>query len=146
VVGGVLGGSGSVASGIDVTGGVLQPGLSSDEAARITDVPVTAGNTLAVGGDATIGRAGRLAVTISGDRDYTSVRAAGALALAGELDLDVRGRLTPGTVLTIMSGSSISGSFHALPENRVLNAGGHLFRVSYQNNSVTLTVLRGLPG
>ncbi|PSK67147.1 Extracellular serine protease [Micromonospora sp. MH33] len=146
VVGGVLGGSGSVAGGIDVTGGVLQPGLSSDEAARITDVPATAGNVLAVGGDVTIGRAGRLAVTISGQHDYTSVRAAGALALAGELDLDVRGRLTPGTVLTIMSGSSISGSFHALPENRVLNAGGHLFRVSYRNNSVTLTVLRGLPG
>ncbi|MGY0002348.1 S8 family serine peptidase [Micromonospora sp. I033] len=145
VCGGTLGGSGSVAGSIDVTGGVLQPGLSSDEAARITDVPVTAGDVLAVGGDVTIGRAGRFAVTVSGDGDYTSVRAAGALALAGELDLDVRGRLTPGTVLTMMSGSSISGGFHALPENRVLNAGGHLFRVSYQNNSVTLTVLRALP-
>ncbi|MCW3839013.1 hypothetical protein ONA70_02735 [Micromonospora yasonensis] len=69
----------------------------------------------------------------------------GELALAGELDLDVRGSLTPGTVLTIMSGSSINGSFHALPENRVLSAGGYLFRVSYPNNSMTLTVLRALP-
>ncbi|MFU8850738.1 hypothetical protein ACNAW0_07105 [Micromonospora sp. SL1-18] len=42
----------------------------------------------------TIGNEGRLAVTISGDRDYTSVRAAGDLVLAGELDLDVRGTLT----------------------------------------------------
>jgi autotransporter-associated beta strand protein len=145
VRGGTLGGSGSVAGSVTVTSGVLQPGLSSEEAAHITDVPVTAGTILNVGGNVDIGREGRLAVTISGDHDYTSVRAAGELALAGELDLDVRGPLTPGTVLTIMSGGSISGSFHALPENRVLNAGGHLFRVSYRNNSVTLTVLRALP-
>ncbi|MFC4018730.1 S8 family serine peptidase [Micromonospora sp. GCM10011542] len=145
VRGGTLGGSGSVGDSVTVTSGVLQPGLSSEEAEHITDVPATAGKILNVGGNVNIGREGRLAVTISGDHDYTSVRAAGQLALAGELDLDVRGSLTPGTVLTIMSGSSVSGSFHALPENRVLNAGGRLFRVSYQNNSVTLTVLRALP-
>jgi hypothetical protein len=46
-------------------------------------------------------------------------------------------------VLTIMRGRSISGRFHALPEGRVLLAGGHLFRVSYKHNSVTLTVMRG---
>ena len=45
-------------------------------------------------------------------------------------------RLTPGTVLTIMSGKSISGTFHRLPERSVLRAGGYLFRVSYKNNSV----------
>jgi hypothetical protein len=82
-------------------------------------------------------------VTIRGDRDYTSVQAAGDLVLDGELTLDVRGALTPGTVLTIMSGKSISGNFHAVPEMRVLLAGGYLFRVSYKDNSVTLTVLRG---
>ncbi|MFE9695069.1 S8 family serine peptidase [Micromonospora sp. NPDC005806] len=145
VRGGTLGGSGTVADGVTVTGGVLQPGLAADEAAQITDASVTPGDVLNVGGNVSIGQEGRLAVTISGDGDYTSVRAAGELALAGELDLDVRGSLTPGTVLTIMSGSSISGTFHAVPENRVMNADGHLFRVSYKNNSVTLTVLRALP-
>jgi hypothetical protein len=48
-------------------------------------------------------------------------------------------------VLTIMSGRSISGSFHAMPEGRVLNTGGHLFRVSYRNNRVTLTVMQAVP-
>jgi autotransporter-associated beta strand protein len=145
VRGGTLGGSGSVADSIAVTGGGLQPGLAPEEAAGISDVHVAPGNVLTVGGDVSIGRDGRLAVTIRGDRDYTSVRAAGDLVLDGGLHLDVRGALTPGTVLTIMSGSSISGSFHALPENRVLLAGGHLFRVSYKNNSVTLTVLGAVP-
>jgi len=92
----------------------------------------------------TIGRDGRFAVTIRGDSDYTSVQAAGDLLLAGELTLDVRGALTPGTVLTIMSGKSISGNFHAVPERRVVNAGGYLFRVSYKNNSATLTVMRAV--
>ncbi|MCW3839014.1 autotransporter-associated beta strand repeat-containing protein [Micromonospora yasonensis] len=64
VCGGTLGGSGSVAGSINVTGGVLQPGLTSEEAAQITDVPVTAGNVLSVGGNVNVGQQGRLAVTI----------------------------------------------------------------------------------
>ena len=65
--------------------------------------------------------------------------------LDGDLDLDVQGPLTPGTVLTIMSGRSVSGSFHALPEKRALLTGGYLFRVSYLRNSVTLTVMHPVP-
>jgi subtilase-type serine protease len=145
VGGGTLGGSGSVAGSIDVAGGVLQPGLTPEEAAGISDAPVSPGNVLTVGKNVTIGRDGHVAVTIRGDSDYTSVRAAGDLVLAGELTLDVRGALTPGTVLTIMSGKSISGDFHAMPESRVVYAGGYLFRVSYQNNSATLTVMRAVP-
>jgi autotransporter-associated beta strand protein len=145
VRGGTLGGSGSVAGSIDVTGGVLQPGLTAEEAAGISDMHIAAGNVLTVGGSVSIGRDGGLAVTIRGDGDYTSVRAAGDLVLDGELTLDVRGALTPGTVLTIMSGKSISGSFHGLPERAVLLAGGHLFRVSYKNNSLTLTVMQAVP-
>ncbi|MFB7570707.1 S8 family serine peptidase [Streptomyces sp. NPDC056165] len=145
VRGGSLGGSGTVGGSINVGGGVLRPGLTADEAAQITGASGAAGNVLNVGGNATIGKQGRVAVTISGDRDCTSVRAAGNLVLDGELDLDVRGKLTPGTVFTIMSGSSIKGAFHALPENRVLNVGGYLFRVSYKNNSMTLTVMDAVP-
>jgi subtilase-type serine protease len=149
VKGGTLGGSGFVAGSIDVDRGVLEPGLSSGEAASaasLTLTDVAPGNVLKVGGDVTVSRAGRLAITISGDHDYTSVRAAGDLRLDGELDLDIRARLTPGTVLTIMSGDSIKGHFHSLPERRVLNAGRHLFRVSYRHGDVTLTVVRTLPG
>ncbi|MET8312172.1 S8 family serine peptidase [Micromonospora sp. NPDC005173] len=148
VKGGTLGGSGFVAGSIDVDSGVLQPGLSSGEAASaasITLTDVAPGNVLNVGGDVTVSRAGRLAITISGDHDYTSVRAAGDLVLDGELALDIRAPLTPGTVLTIMRGDSIQGNFHSLPERRILNAGHHMFRVSYQDGDVTLTVVRTLP-
>ena len=57
----------------------------------------------------------------------------------------MQGALAKGTVLTIMSGSSITGTFHSLPEKRAWLAGGHLFRVSYENNSVTLTVMQAVP-
>jgi autotransporter-associated beta strand protein len=149
VRGGTLGGSGSVAGSIDVDSGVLQPGLSSAdaaEAASITDAHIASGNVLDVGGDVTVRRAGGLAITIYGDDDYTSVRAAGDLVLDGELSLDIRAPLPPGTVLTIASGDSIQGSFHSLPERRVLNVDGHMFRVSYEGGDVTLTVERTLPG
>jgi subtilase-type serine protease len=142
VDGGTLGGSGSVGRSIDVDGGVLKPGLAPEEAERITDVSVDPGNVLNAGGDVRVGRRGRVAVTIRGDDDYTSVRAGGDLELGGKLALDVGGALTRGTVLTIMSGRSITGRFRALPEGRLVRAGGHLFRVSYRDDSVTLTVTR----
>lgn len=145
VRGGTLGGSGNVAGTIDVAEGELQPGLAPEETARFTDVILEPGSVLNAGGDVIVGREGRLAVTIRGDDDYTSVRADGDLVLDGELSLDVRATLTPGTVLTIMKGSSVEGAFHKLPEGRVLLAGGHLFRVSYEDGSVTLTVLRAVP-
>jgi subtilase-type serine protease len=142
VRGGTLGGSGSVAGGVDVADGVLQPGVTPGEATRAADEHVVAGNVLSVGGDVRIGREGRLAATVSGGGAHTSVRAAGDLVLHGNLRLDADGTLTRGTVVTIMSGRSISGTFRALPEGGVVHADGHLFRVSYRNNSVTLTVLR----
>jgi autotransporter-associated beta strand protein len=142
VRGGTLGGSGSVAGSVNVTDGVLQPGVAPEEAGRAADEHVVPGKVLNVGGDVRIGREGRLATTISGDGDYTSVRAAGELVLHGNLHLDAHGTLTRGTVLTIMSGGSISGTFHALAEGGVVHADGHRFRVSYKNNSVTLTVMR----
>ena len=145
VAGATLGGSGTVNGDIDVAGGVLQPGLTPEEAASITDVHVAPGNILTAGGDVRIDRAGRLAVTVRGDSDYTSVWAAGDLVLDGELDIDVHGSLTPGTILTLMKGRSVTGTLHKLPEGRVLYTGGHLFRVSYQNKSVTLTVIGAVP-
>jgi autotransporter-associated beta strand protein len=145
VLGGTLGGNGTVAGGIDVARGVLEPGLAPEEASSITDLQVTPGNVLNAGGDVSIDRDGRLAVTVNGNSDYTSVRAAGDLVLDGELDLDVNGALTPGTVLTVISGSSITGRFHSLPEGRVLLADGHLFRVSYPDGRVTLTVMQAVP-
>ncbi|MFG1998587.1 S8 family serine peptidase [Spirillospora sp. NPDC048911] len=142
VYGGTLGGSGRVAGNVNVSGGELRPGVTRREAERAANARVVPGNVLNAGGDVRIGRSGRLAVTVSGDSDYTSVRATGALALSGNLDLDVRGPLTRGAKLTIMSGGSISGTFRGLPQGSVVKADGHRFKVSYAGNSVTLTVIR----
>ena len=145
VAGGTLGGSGAVGGNVSVTGGALRPGLSADEAARITDVSVAPGNVLQVGGNLRIGAKGSLAVTLRGDSDYTRVAAAGDVTLDGDLVVDVQAALTQGAVFTIISGRSISGRFDKLPQNRALHTGGHLFRVSYAGNSMTLTVMHAVP-
>ena len=142
VRGGTLGGGGSVAGDVDVTDGVLQPGIAAAEAAKITAVPVTPATVLNVGGDVNLGRKGRLAVTISSDHNYTGVRSTGELDLDGQLSLDVHGELTRGTTLTIMSGESLEGTFRGLAEGAALSADGHKFKVSYEDDSVTLTVVR----
>jgi subtilase-type serine protease len=56
--------------------------------------------------------------------------------------VDAHGALTPGTVLTIVSGKSIHGTFRGLREGAVAHADGHHFKVSYKNDRVTLTVIR----
>ena len=142
VRGGTLGGGGSVAGNVNVTDGVLQPGIAAAEAAKITAVPVTPATVLNVGGDVNLGRKGRLAVTISSDHNYTGVRSTGDLDLDGQLSLDVQGDLTRGTTLTIMSGDSLEGTFRGLAEGAALSADGHKFKVSYEDDSVTLTVVR----
>lgn len=134
---GTLGGSGTVNGDIDVDDGTLEPGLTSREAERITDVSVAPGNSLSTGGDVRIGRRGRVAITIRSAGDHTSVRAAGDLRLDGDLDVDVDGRLKRGTVLTIMRGDDIRGRF----DSPIVRAGRHLFLVSYRRGDVTLRVL-----
>jgi autotransporter-associated beta strand protein len=142
VRGGTLGGSGSVDGSVNVISGVLRPGLTAEEAALITEVPVTPSGVLNVGDDVRIGNDGRFAVTISGDHDYTRVVAADDLVLDGRLSVDVQGDLSLGAVLTIMDGGDVDGSFDGLREGDLLKADGHTFRVSYANDQVTLTVVR----
>ena len=142
VRGGTLGGSGTVADDVAVVRGVLRPGLAPEEAARITDVQLAPGSTLYVGDRLVIERMGDLALTVSSDQDYTSVRAAGDVVLHGALRLDAPRHLRRGTALTIVRGRSIRGHFRGLRDGRVFYEDGHRFRVSYRNRSVTLTVLR----
>ncbi len=142
VQGGTLGGSGTVAGNVNISGGVLRPGLTPAEAAQITEVPVTPDNSLDIGEDLRVGKKGRFLATIYSDSDYTSVLAAGDLVLDGDLALDVQGDLTLGTVMTIIDASAIEGTFRGLAEGDVLNADGYRFRVSYEDGSVTLTVVR----
>lgn len=137
VRGGALGGSGRTAGDIEVTGGTVQPGLTATEAGRAG----AAGRVLTAGGDVRLGRGAEVAITVRGNDDYTSARADGALVLDGKLSLDVRGKLKRGTVLTVLSGSSLHGRFRGLPEGGLLLAGGHVFRASYRTNAVTVTVL-----
>ncbi len=139
VTGGTLGGGGTLAN-VTVSGGTLQPGLAPDDASRITDVHVGADDTLDAN-DVRIGAGGRLAITARSATGYSSVRAAGDVALDGALALDVQGPINLGAVLTIVSGRSLSGTFDDLPEGTVLVARGQQFRVSYLHDAVTLTAI-----
>jgi hypothetical protein len=58
---------------------------------------------------------------------------------------DGDGRRLNRAIEVARTGSSVDGAFHKLPQGRVLLAGGHLFKVSYEDGSVTLTVLRAVP-
>jgi autotransporter-associated beta strand protein len=141
VNGGTLGGSGTIAGGINVVTGLLQPGLFPEEASSITDVSVLPGNVLTAGAPVHIGHKGGYAATIRGDTDYTQVVTSSNLILDGALLLSVSSSPAPGTVQTIMRGRKVVGTFAGLPEGSILTAGASKFRISYRNNQVTLTAL-----
>jgi subtilase-type serine protease len=143
VTGGTLGGSGLVAGNVDVGGGTLQPGITAQEAAALnTGEP---GNVLRVGGNVRLGGASRLVVAVRSANDYGKLRADGDVVLGGQLVLDMQQNVLPGASLTIATGRSVTGTFAGLPEGSYLRLPGHVFRVSYLNNAVTLTLVAELP-
>ena len=139
--GGTLTGSGSIGDGINVVTGLLWPGFSAAEAAKITEVAVVPGNVLNASAPVHIGHKGGFASTIRSNTDYTSVVTTSNLILDGTLYLDIVGAPTSGAVLTIMRGKKVVGTFDGLPEGGTLVAGGKTFRISYLNNRVTLTAV-----
>jgi len=141
VSGGTLGGSGTLTGTVSALGGLVWPGLSPDEAVFIDDGVTAAGDTLTVS-SIKMGAAAGFATTIRSQSDFTQLRTTGTAVVGGTLMIDLQGTPPPGSVLTIIAGSSpIVGTFHGLPEGSVLVAGGQTFRISYLNNSVTLTAL-----
>jgi autotransporter-associated beta strand protein len=147
VNGGTLGGSGSIAGSVNVVTGLLWPGLSPEESAFIAspsspaEVSVPPGDVLSVGSPIHIGHKAGFESTIRSNTDYTEVVTTSNLILDGTLFLDVQGALTPGDVLTIMSGKKVVGTFTNHPEGSTVIAGGQRFRISYRGNKVTLTAL-----
>jgi subtilase-type serine protease len=137
---------GSHASPIHVAAGTLAPGLAADEAAGITDVPAEAGNVLSAGRNVRLGAAGRLAVTVRSETDYSKLRAEGDLVLGGALALDVKSVLRPGTALTIAKGRTVTGTFAGIAEGSFLKAGGNTFWATYTNDSFTLIVVATADG
>ncbi|HKE41666.1 MAG TPA: S8 family serine peptidase [Casimicrobiaceae bacterium] len=140
VNGGTLGGKGSIAGGVNVVTGLLWPGLSPDEATFIGGV-TAAGNVLSFGSPVHIGHKAGFAATIRSATDYSQVVTSSNLILDGALFLDIAGAPPPGSVLTIMSGKKVVGTFSGLPEGSSVVASGQRFRISYVGNKVTLTAL-----
>ncbi|HWZ70537.1 MAG TPA: S8 family serine peptidase [Casimicrobiaceae bacterium] len=143
VSGGTLGGSGTLTGSVSALSGIVWPGLSPDEAAFINDGVTTAADTLTVT-SIKIGPAAAFATTIRSQSDYTQLRTTGTTVVGGSLMIDLQGAPPPGSVLAIVAGASpILGTFKDLPEGSILTAGSQRFRISYLNNSVTLTALDG---
>jgi hypothetical protein len=83
-------------------------------------------------------------VTVQGANDYGKLRADGDVVLGGQLVLDLEEDLTPGAALTVATGRSVTGTFAGLPEGSFLRLDGHVFRVSYLDDRVTLTLVAEL--
>jgi subtilase-type serine protease len=141
--GGTLGGTGTVTGQIAVlSGGSLWPGVTAAEAAGIkgvlADVVVPPGDVLRAG-VAKIGLGGRFVATLRAGGASSRLTATGAVALGGNLFLDVAAAANPGDVYTLIQAGSILGTFAGLPEGTLLTANGRQYRISYQGSRVTLT-------
>ena len=85
-----------------------------------------------------------LAINIAGatvDTQYTQLNVAGAVNLTG-VDLALSGAFVPtlGTVFTIVSATSRTGTFNGLPEGATLAFGGKTLQVQYTATTVQLVV------
>ena len=75
---------------------------------------------------------------------YSQLKVAGTLDLTG-LTLNLSGTLTPsvGNVFTIVSATSLTGTFTGLPAGSLVTLNGQSLQVAYTATSVTLTDLGG---
>lgn len=130
---GTLDVSGGVVSGLGVlgattlTGGTLAPGITTGQLDT---------------GNLTLGAASTFAVEIGGSTagtGYDQVYVTGAISLAGTFSPSLINGFapTPNQPFYLMLNDgvdAISGTFAGLPEGEFVNAGGHLFNITYAAN------------
>lgn len=133
----------SAAGSINTGGGTLSfsPGAASSYKPNRSNTDATSSTvSIASGGDLNINIAG-----VDVDSKYTRLTVDGALSLNG-VDLLLTGGYVPNTgeVFTIVSATSVTGTFNGYVNNSVITLNGKTLRVNYTATSVTLTTI-GVP-
>ncbi|MDO8348893.1 MAG: hypothetical protein Q7T30_01565 [Planctomycetota bacterium] len=100
-----------------------------------TDSSLTAGSTLGLTG-------GTFGVNITGDATAGSITTTGAITLSSAPTLAVTSvDVTDGSIFTILSGGSLSGTFSGLADNATFMAGAQQYQINYSGTSATLTAV-----
>lgn len=142
---GTLGGTGTVVGTINVLrGGVLWPGVTAAEAARISSVvssvSVPPGDVLRASA-VKVGLGASFIATLRAGGASSRLTASGAVALGGSLFVEATAAPNPGDSYTLIQAGSILGTFSGLPEGAAFTASGRQYRISYQGSKVTLTAI-----
>ena len=122
---GTLGGVGTVGGDVTNTSGAVAPGNSA--------------GMLAISGNFDQAAGGTLEIQLESDSVFDVLAVTGSAALGGDLDVTLLGVYTPtgGTQFTIMTASSITGTFASMTGGYSLNNTG---------TALVLTVGAGVPG
>lgn len=131
VNGGTFKGVGVVRN-LNTAGGVLAPGNSPGKL-TVSSLTLDSSNVLEAELD------GPVAGT-----SYDQIESSGAVNLANAT-LNIKPSYTPSAsqVFTIITGSSVTGTFKNMPNNSTIIADGITFRINYGSTSVTLTYVSG---
>lgn len=136
----ISGGDVVVSGGQVNTGGgtlLLDPGLTPAAVKPVRALTDATASTVSFGSD--------LNIVINGttlDAQYSQLNVAGSVNLTG-VDLVLSGAFAPGLgdVFTIVSASSVTGTFNGLADGASIPFNdGRVFRINYTGTSVTLTV------
>ncbi len=128
---GTLKGTGTVGK-LTSTGGTLAPGTSPGKL-NVTSLTLDSTNAVDIELD------GPVAGT-----SYDQIVASGAVNLA-DATLNIKPSYTPsaGQVFTIITGSSVTGTFKNMANNSTVIVDGITFKINYTSTSVTLTYVSG---
>jgi len=132
--GGTLKGTGSVGPTTVNSGGTLSTG-NSPGCLTLATLTLNSGSTFAqeIAGS-----------TPCTGYDQTTVTGGANLGNA-TLNMTITGTPTPGTVYTIISAASVTGTFAGLANGASLISGGTLFTINYNATNVTLTAVGPAP-
>jgi uncharacterized repeat protein (TIGR01451 family) len=141
--GGILGGLGTVVGPITVAaGGSISPGRAPDPSKNLGFLSNTAGVSFSPNSSVVAQLAGK-----ANNPQNDQLNSAGPVALNNATltlsELAGAGPFNIGQTFPILqAGTPLTTTFQGLSEGSFLSLGGQIFRISYQNDQVTLTVLQ----
>ena len=131
---GTLGGTGTVNGAVNVNAATINPGAIG-----------TAGSAAAVGtlttGALTLVTTSTSVFDLASASNYDKLAANGAVTLGGNLSINLGSTIDPGTVVDLVHGTSLSGTFTGIDNNGTYTFGGEQFTALYTGTDFELVAV-----
>ena len=131
---GTLGGTGSVSGAVNVNTATINPGQIGAAGSAAAVGTLTTGALTLVGSSTSV-------FDLASTASYDQLNANGAVTLAGTLTINLGSTIAAGTVLDLVHGTSLAGTYTGIANNGTYTFGGEQFTAMYTGTDFELVAV-----